>query len=373
MTDTDDNWYQLKAENKIDSPALLIYTDRVIDNISLIKKMLSGPEKLRPHVKTCKAKEPVALMMEAGIRKFKCATISEAEMLATCAVPDVLLAYQLSEAKLKRFVQLIKAYPGTAFSCIVDNEHSAVLVSSIAAKFHLCITVWIDFNVGMDRTGIKPDSEAIALYKYVYSLTGIRVAGFHAYDGHIHEIDPTKRTEIINKAFLNLEDTRLKIAALGYPFPLLVAGGTPGFTTHALRDHTEVSPGTFIFWDKGYRDSLPEQKFLFAGLVLTRVISLPADDTLCIDLGHKSIASENEINNRVYFLNAPELRPLSHSEEHMVVYAGKGHGYRVGDILYALPFHICPTVALYERAICIKAGNPAGTWKIIARDRAITI
>ena len=82
-------------------------------------------------------------------------------------------------------------------------------------------------------------------------------------------------------------------------------------------------------------------------------------------------ASENEINARVYFLNAPELYPLKHSEEHMVVYAGKAHKFKIGDMLYALPIHICPTVALYEKAYCIQFGNLKETWDIAARDRMI--
>jgi D-serine deaminase-like pyridoxal phosphate-dependent protein len=112
---------------------------------------------------------------------------------------------------------------------------------------------------------------------------------------------------------------------------------------------------------------------LTAALVLSRVISLPSDTKLCLDLGHKSVAAENEITKRVYFLNAPELKAVGQSEEHLVVEAGAGHHYRVGDLLYGLPIHICPTVALYERAITVNDHMANGEWKIIARDRKISI
>jgi D-serine deaminase-like pyridoxal phosphate-dependent protein len=128
-----------------------------------------------------------------------------------------------------------------------------------------------------------------------------------------------------------------------------------------------------VYWDKGYLDLCPEQPFLPAALVMTRVISMPDSTKLCLDLGHKSIGAENELSRRVYFLNAPGLRPISQSEEHLVVDAGKSHAYKIGDILYGIPVHICPTVALYERIYTVEDHRISGEWKNMARDRKITI
>ncbi len=75
----------------------------------------------------------------------------------------------------------------------------------------------------------------------------------------------------------------------------------------------------------------------------------------------------------MYFINAPELEAIGQSEEHLVVEAGKGHSYKVGDVIYGMPYHICPTVALYERAITIDDNKISGEWKNNARDRKITI
>jgi D-serine deaminase-like pyridoxal phosphate-dependent protein len=154
---------------------------------------------------------------------------------------------------------------------------------------------------------------------------------------------------------------------------VIIAGGTPCFPIHAKRKEVECSPGTFISWDKGYQDSYPDQPFVPAALVITRVISLPGKSTLCLDLGHKSIASENDLLHRVFFLNAPELTLLGHSEEHLVVEAGSGHSWKIGDILYGLPVHICPTCALYDFATIVQQGRTCGTWEIVARDRKLTV
>ena len=71
----------------------------------------------------------------------------------------------------------------------------------------------------------------------------------------------------------------------------------------------------------------------------------------------KSIASENDLQKRVHFLDHPELKPIGQSEEHLIMEVAKDHNFKVGDILYALPIHICPTVALYDRAENIKDGE----------------
>jgi hypothetical protein len=42
-------------------------------------------------------------------------------------------------------------------------------------------------------------------------------------------------------------------------------------------------------------------------------------------------------------------------------------------VLYGLPYHICPTVALYERAMVIENNKVSAEWKIIARDRKINV
>ncbi len=367
------NWYVIDDIEDLDTPALVVYPERVKQNISLLKSMMDDVARLRPHVKTYKNKEVTQLMLKAGITKFKCATIAEAEMLAICKAPDVLLAYQPVGPKLKRFVQLISKYPDTKFSCLADNIGAAVEISEAALKNKIRIHLYVDLNVGMNRTGIAPGNEALQLYVDCELLPGIKPVGLHAYDGHIHDTELNIRTGKCNEAFGPVSKLQADLMRLGYHEPVIIAGGSPTFPIYAKRKHIECSPGTFVYWDKGYQTELPEQPFLTAALVISRVISLPDETKICLDLGHKSVAAEKELAKRVFLLNAPELVPIGQSEEHLVMEAGEGHKYRVGDVLYGLPYHICPTVALYERAITIENNKTSGEWKNIARDRKITI
>lgn len=365
-------WYLIDDLDQLDTPALVIYPDRVKHNIDLLVRSIDDISRLRPHVKTHKSREATQLMLAAGIRKFKCATIAEAEMLAECGAPDVLLAYQPNAAKAHRLLALMKAFPETQFSCLVDNIDTGKILSEQAVEAGLGVPVFIDLNVGMNRTGIAPDDAVITLYTELNELEGIQPVGLHGYDGHLRNPDLAIRKEDCDASFLPVQQLSDKLVSLGFPKPIIVAGGSPTFPIHAQRADVECSPGTFVYWDRTYRDILPEQPFLPATLVVARVISLPSRTRICLDLGHKSIAAESELTQRVTFLNAPELVAVGQSEEHLVVEAGEGHSYRIGDVLYGLPNHVCPTCALYERAFTIEGGAVSGEWRTVSRDRMLT-
>jgi len=366
-----EDWFSISDVDQVDTPTLVVYPERVKYNLDLLKTHIDDVDRLRPHVKTHKCKEAALLNIEAGINKFKCATIAEAEMLGMCKAKDVLLAYQPYGPKIERLIGLIKEYPDTRYSCLIDNMESAQNINAEAIRNKLYIDVYIDINVGMNRSGIHPQ-DAFALYEDCQVLSNIKVIGLHAYDGHLHDADLDIRTQRCNESFAPFEKLIDQLKEVGYN-PVVIVGGTPTFPIHARRKDVECSPGTFIYWDEGYGKACKEQEFLPAALVLSRVVSIPDETRICVDLGHKSIASENTLDKRVVFLNAPGLKPVGHSEEHLVLEAGAGHGYKIGDLLYGLPYHICPTVALYERAIIIEDKKVSGEWKTIARDRKINI
>ncbi len=366
-------WYYINDPHSIDSPSLLVFQDRVKHNISTAINIVGDVRRLRPHIKTCKSPDAIRLMQEAGITKFKCATISEAELLGTLNAPDVLLAYQPTGPKLQRFIYLINKYPGTQYSCLIDSLDSANEITGALQVTGLRIPVYIDVNVGMNRTGIKPGKGFTDLWNFLKTSDVVENTGLHIYDGHITVRDFKLREQEANACFDKVDELLKEISTPGSPMPKMIAGGSPTFPIHAKRKNVECSPGTFVYWDKSYLDNCPEQNFLPAVVLMTRIISLPGNKMLTADIGHKSVASENEITRRVFFLNENYLKPVSHSEEHLVLKNEGDVEYKVGDILFGIPFHVCPTVALYERMTSIDRGKVSGEWKNIARDRIISI
>jgi D-serine deaminase-like pyridoxal phosphate-dependent protein len=117
---------------------------------------------------------------------------------------------------------------------------------------------------------------------------------------------------------------------------------------------------------------LPDLDFLVAAALLTRVVSKPGGNRVCLDLGHKAVASENP-HPRVQFPEVPDARALTHSEEHLVIETARAAELRPGDVLYGIPWHICPTVALHSTGVVIRDGRAAGQWKVTARERVLTI
>lgn len=362
------HWYELNNAYEIDSPALLIYADRIIDNIQMAKEMVSDVTLFRPHVKTHKMIHVTKLMMDAGIDKFKCATVAEAEMLALAGAMDILLAYQPTGVKARRLAALSGAYPQIRFSCLIDNIHSAKALSE--AFFEKEIAVYIDLNVGMNRTGLKPEV-SLELYDDCKTLKCVQIVGLHAYDGHVNDADPAVRELRANESFERMASAkRLIELTAGRPMKL-VAGGTPTFPFHSRRPDVETSPGTFILWDEGYKNMLPDLPFKSAAVILTRVISRVDKHTLCLDLGYKSVASENPLLRRFKFLNILNAEPVLQNEEHLVVRVPDATVHPIGEVWYAIPFHICPTTALYDSVAVIRENELFDTWNITARTRSI--
>jgi D-serine deaminase-like pyridoxal phosphate-dependent protein len=366
------NWYKLENLASINSPGLVFYEDRIQKNIDLLIEMIDDKSRLRPHVKTHKSAEVTKLLLAAGLHKFKCATIAEAEMLGSCQAPDVLLAYQPVGPNISRFLALKERFPETSFSCLLDNLETASSLNALVQQHNTTIKIYIDVNVGMNRTGILP-AQVVKLYEDITALKGLEVMGLHAYDGHIHDSDYGVRQQKVEAIIALLQALKQQIENKFQHKITIIAGGTPTFPIYTEATDFECSPGTFALWDSGYQQAFQEQAFLPAAVVVSRVVSLPDEKLICTDLGHKAVSAENDLSQRVTFINAPELTPVSQSEEHLVLHAGAGHTYKVGDVLYGMPHHVCPTVALYDDALSVSSNRPSEVWKISSRKRKDTI
>jgi D-serine deaminase-like pyridoxal phosphate-dependent protein len=365
-------WYNVSNADEIPSPSLLVYPDRVEENIRRMICTAGSVERLRPHMKTNKLPDVIRMHLNQGITKFKCATIAEAEMIAACAAPDVLLAYQPVGPNVDRLVKLVGAFPATTFSALADDGGTIRRLSTAASRAGVEVNLFLDVDGGMHRSGVAPGSLAVELYRLIDSLPGLHAAGLHMYDGHIHDTELALRTRRCEEAFASVRAMREELARCGLRVPGVVVGGTPTFPLHARRPDVECSPGTAVFWDLGYTTRLPDMDFLPAALVLTRVISKPGANLLCLDLGHKAIASENP-HPRVQLMGLPDTTAVGHSEEHLVLETDRAGEFPVGSCFYGMPWHICPTVALHNEAIVVRNGRADECWQVVGRARKITI
>ena len=368
MTET--SWFALLDPDAIATPALLIYEDRLNANLRAMLDVARSPNRLRPHIKTHKMAALMARQLALGITRFKCATIAEAEMAATAGAPDVLIAYQPVGPNIARLAALRNKFPATKFSAIADDLEAIRALDAAWSRGRL--ELLLDLDVGQHRTGIRPGPDAIAAYQCIHDSRHLTAGGLHIYDGHITHSVVEKRRAACDAAFALARNLEEQLIAHGMPVPKIVAGGSPTFPFHAARKDVECSPGTTVFWDASYGRKMPDLPFVPAALLLTRIISKPGTRSLCLDLGHKAVASEMP-HPRVEFLNVTGAECIMHSEEHMVIETDDASQFAVGDCLYGVPWHICPTVALHAEAHVITKGAVTARWAVTARNRRITI
>ncbi|QDT13184.1 D-TA family PLP-dependent enzyme [Planctomycetes bacterium K23_9] len=358
------DFFQISNPDKIDSPALIVDAERVQSNINkMIAIVDGGTSRLRPHVKTHKMADVVAMQVDLGITKYKTATLAEAEMVASAGGNEVLIAHQLVGPKIARLRKLVQQYSTVRFATIVDNLSTARQLSDEFSQCDSELSVYIDVDCGMTRSGIPLGSQCEELIQKIDFLDAIQFAGLHVYDGHLHQ----PSLELRRRAACQIIDQVREFTKL-YPNCDVVGGGSPTFSTWATETQWTCSPGTPVFWDVGYGSAYPDLDFDIAAAILTRVISKPGNDLLCFDVGYKAVSSEMPLERRVVFPEIADATLVSHSEEHLVIQTK--HTASVGDAFLAFPQHICPTVADHAAAHIVRWGNVTDEiWPVTARDR----
>lgn len=368
--------YRIDNVGDVFSPALVFYKALIAANVAEVVRLAGSPKRLCPHVKTHKCREIVRMQLDAGIATHKCATVAEAEMLAQCGVPDVLVAYPIIGPNVGRVRALALKYTQTHFTVLCDHPEGAKMLSDGWAGMAAKLAVMLDVNVGQDRTGIKPGPAAAELYDRIAKSPNLAVAGFHVYDGHNNQDSLAEREAAVKALLAPVLDLRKAVEAKGLPVPRLICGGTPSFPVWAKMEFPGLvcSPGTYVLYDQGYGAKYPELGgFTPAALVVTRVVSKPTPTRLTTDLGHKAIAADPPAGKRAVLLNLTDYTPVLQNEEHFTIETPHAADWHIGDVVYAVPTHVCPTVALHRRACVVENNRFIGTWEIASRDRKLTV
>ncbi|MFT7078189.1 MAG: D-serine deaminase-like pyridoxal phosphate-dependent protein [Planctomycetota bacterium] len=371
MTPLPAPWHELLT------PALLIDLRAAQKNIAAAIAVIGSPERWRPHVKTAKVPEVMALYLDAGVHRFKCATLREAEVLAACgsadggqAPTDILVAHHLFGPALARLGAIAEEHPSVRFSTLVE---SAGQVAAIPQG----IGVFADLDLGMNRTGLSVEdgAEIESIARSAGAGKNGAFRGLHAYDGHMHHADPAVREREAHGCYDRLVKRCEALAAAGHPPAEVITSGTPSYP--AALSHSglkrlphRVSPGTVVYHDLRTRQQLPEHEIEFAAIVLARVASLPGQDLFTVDAGSKAIeaASPDLIAKALEWPNAVALRQ---SEEHTVFQVKDGPRPGRGDLVRLVPGHVCPTVNLASTCVLRDGDELLGVAEVTARGHSV--
>lgn len=364
------NQYYIENNNTIETPSLIYHRDIIEDNIKKSIDIAGDAKRLWPHVKTHKTRELIMMQKDLGIERFKCATIAEAEMLATVGAKHVLVAYPLIGPNIMRFVRLQQTFGKTQFWAIVDDFEQLTQLATCASAEGLTIPLLIDVNYGMNRTGVPLGPEIENIFHQARLLKGVEMLGFHCYDGHHTDFDLTRRMERVNQQNKVMFSIAESIVSKMDNFkPIFVMGGTPSFPCHAKTPGLFLSPGTAFVYDYGYSKKVPDLPFVPGATILTRVISHPTPHHFTLDLGHKGIAAD-PTGQRGLIVGMEDAKPLGHSEEHWVFSRATNYTIPpIGSLWHVIPTHICPTSALYPWVFVAQKGEIIGRWNIAARNR----
>lgn len=387
------------------SPALFVFMDVVRENVRAMIGHCGGePSRWRPHLKTTKMAPVYAALLEAGVRKFKCATPKEARVLLSTvrehsvSDADLLVSYPHVEPNLSILADLAAEFPQIRVSVLVEDAEG---VAAVNAK----LGIFVDVNVGQDRTGIPLVYQDRIMETVAAAARAGQLRGMHYYDGHNTNPSETTRASIATACYKQAVSTTLAAidAAAAAAADTgdttvseVITSGSTTFLNALAHDwgpilaagavHT-VSPGTIVFHDARYDAEVAGTGMRPGALVLSRVVSSPNDGMVTLDAGSKGLAAEagDPVAKVLGHCNgAAALDAMGPSEEHLPMRirnsrsSGAGAtspaelGLGRGTALWLFPRHICPTVNMYDQAILVDNssapnGNSTRTVPVDAR------
>ena len=368
-----DDRYRVRRVDETLTPALVFYPEAIASNIARTLQLLEGDaNRWRVHIKTAKLDYTVRMLIENGVCNFKCATTLELLVACRSEAKDILLAYPALGANARRVREIAEAFPDVRISVLAENEEQVLQWRGAP------IGVFLDINPGMNRTGIE-QSHKDEVLKLVRAAgdAGLEFRGLHYYDGQYGGLAERERTKAAHAGYDLLLEVVNEIERSGTGVPEIITAGTPtlpcslayqGF--RGRRFVHRASPGTVVYNDATSLAQVPARfGYQPAALVLTRLVSRPRAGVVTCDAGHKAVSADAGVPTCVV-VGHRELTPLSPSEEHLpMAVAREASGPPVGDFLYLLPRHICPTVNNFDCGLLVRNGEIESVERVTARGR----
>jgi D-serine deaminase-like pyridoxal phosphate-dependent protein len=352
-----------RVVTEIPTPALIVDVAAMDRNIQRMARFFAdGPCRLRPHFKAHKTPEIARRQLAAGsVTGLTCATVSEAEVAASLTA-DILIANEVvGPSACDRVAALAR---DRSVTVAADSVAGIEGMAASARRSGVDVGVLVDINVGQNRCGVRPGTEALSLARLAAATAGLKLRGVMGYEGHLQPVqDRAEREARTRDAMTALVGTALLLRNQGLPCDVVSAGGTG---THDISGRmagvTEVQAGSYVLMDTDYaRLELPFEQALF---VLGTVVSRPAPERCVADCGHKAVSKDHGYP-LVSGLDGASVVALN--DEHATIALPHGATVAVGDRVRLRPSHVDPTVNLHDVFYAIADDRVIDVWPIIAR------
>ncbi|KIW27893.1 uncharacterized protein PV07_07591 [Cladophialophora immunda] len=355
--------------DSLDTPSMIVDLDLMEANMQkLFGKLLPSGCNIRPHLKTTKSAIIARKLAAAGAKGCCVAKVSEAEVIAAAGFDDILITSEIIGAtKVKRLVELFKKHKDIRI--VVDSEVGASAINDKLAESGTIepISVLIDLDVGLRRTGVDAGPPALALAKHIRTLKHLRLIGVQGYEGHLQHLhDKEDRKRRCLASMKTLVDTVKELRESAFDIQVVTTGGTGTAEFCAtVPGVTELQPGSFIFMDTDYRNAVGT--FYSNSLtILSTVISKQGQYQATIDAGLKSLTTDSGLAE----CKDPRYEHRNLGDEHGSLRWEEGTpALEVGDRIEMIPSHIDPTINLHDFYYAHRRGVIEEIWPVDSRGK----
>jgi D-serine deaminase-like pyridoxal phosphate-dependent protein len=358
---------------RLATPALLLDLDACEYNIALMSNYCrEAGIGLRPHAKSHKCTRIAALQRKTGAMGVATATVREAEAMIAAGMTEVLITSPVvGETKIDWLCSLI--HENVGLTIVVDSSENVRALDMALIRHRKSLSVLIDIDVGMKRTGVATIVDAVALARIVRGSQAMKFAGLQCYSGLVQHIpDAAERAATYGAELRHLERLIHELKSIGLA-PRIVSGGGTGtfdFDRHA-RLFTEVQPGSYLLMDSQY-DCIElfagnARPFKIALYVQSTVISNQHAGHVTLDAGVKSFATDGPTPSPAAGAPSGAKFDFDGDEFGTLRFAQPHHALELGSKVELVAPHCDPTVNLHDYYHCVRADMLLDIWPIDAR------
>ena len=360
----------------LDTPALVLDLDKMEANIKEMADIArDAGVKLRPHIKTHKSPYIAKLQLESGASGITVAKLGEAEVMVDAGITNICIAYPIcGEIKLARLEKLLEK---ADVSISLDSAEVARGISAVGEEIGKRIPILLKINTGLNRCGVLPGKDTLAIAEQIASLPGVDFIGILTHEAHAlfeeRSLDGVKRSA--TESGQKMVKTANLLRSRGINIREVSVGSTPTARYIAyVPGVTEIRPGTYVFNDLNCIIAGVATEDTCAATVLVTVVSIPAHDRAIIDGGSKTFSSDTlahqEETGFGYVIGHPDITVDHMTEEHGVLKLNNAPAkLSIGERLDIIPNHICPVTNLADKFYGIRHGVLEREIPILARGK----
>jgi D-serine deaminase-like pyridoxal phosphate-dependent protein len=360
----------------LDTPCLVVDQEILEQNIQTMQSYLTSLGKqLRPHAKTHKCSRIAQKQVEAGCRGICVAKMSEAEVLVERGFRGVLITSPVvTDLKIERLMDCLSRDP--ELMVVVDSPTNARTLNEAARKNGLELSVLVDLDPGMGRTGAA-FQDGLALGRWIEGLPCLRLRGIQCYAGHVQHIPSFEQRQQASVGWLNqAAEVFRQFQKNGLPCAIFTGSGTG---THEIdcqvAELTDLQAGSYTLMDAEYlnigssQNPLKFEKFPPALTLLTTVISSNHPGFFTVDAGLKALYHHGGTPSVLH----PDGLGLTYEwrgDEHgRINVPGAIRKFEIGEVLELVVSHCDPTVNLFDAFFVTRKSVVVDVWPIDMRGK----